>query len=105
MNSLLFKENILLRILYLFIPLINSTQYSFAQPIDSLELKTAEHHPMKYYLSLPGNWSLKEKWPIVIVIEAAEKEFKKNAERFIQARQIMPFIIIAPFITTNYPLV
>jgi predicted peptidase len=65
------------------------------------ELKKALHHPMQYYISLPNNWSLKTKWPVVIALEEAEKQFEKNAERFMAARKDMPFIIVVPFITTN----
>lgn len=73
---------------------------TYCQP-GTLELKKASNHPIQYYLSLPANWSSKSKWPIVIVLEAAEKQFKTNAERFIAVRKDMPFIIVAPFITTN----
>jgi len=65
------------------------------------ELKKAAHHPMQYYISLPANWSPKSKWPVVIALEQAEKQFQKNAERFMTARKDMPFIIVVPFITTN----
>lgn len=64
-------------------------------------LKKAINHPVQYYISLPNNWSAKAKWPVVVVLEEAAKEFRKNAERFIAARKDMPFIIVAPFITTN----
>lgn len=67
----------------------------------TLELKKASAHPIQYYISLPANWSSKSMFPVVIVLEDAHKEFKKNAERFIAARKDMPFIIVAPFITTN----
>jgi poly(3-hydroxybutyrate) depolymerase len=73
---------------------------TYGQPA-TLELKKASNHPIQYYVSLPANWSSKSKWPVVIVLEAAEKQFKTNAERFITARKDMPFIIVAPFITTN----
>jgi len=72
----------------------------YGQPA-TLQLKKASNHPIQYYISLPVNWSSKLKWPVVIVLEAAEKQFKTNAERFITARKDMPFIIVAPLITTN----
>ncbi|MER3498551.1 MAG: hypothetical protein C4308_07910 [Chitinophagaceae bacterium] len=56
---------------------------------------------MQYYLSLPNNWLPAKKWPVMIVIEQAEKQFKKDAEQFIAARKYLPFIIVEPFITTN----
>ena len=64
-------------------------------------LKKAVNHPIQYYIALPDNWSSNAKWPVVIVLEEAAKEFKKNAERFIAAEKGMPFIIVSPFITTN----
>jgi len=70
-------------------------------PGDSLDLKTASDHPMQYFLSLPGNWSKEKKWPIVIIIEAADKEYKENALRFVRARKEMPFILVAPFNVNN----
>jgi predicted peptidase len=67
----------------------------------SLQLKTANEHPMKYYISLPNGYSKSKSWPVVLVLEAAEKEFEKNAMRFVEARGGMPFIIIAPVNTNN----
>ena len=42
---------------------------------DSLQLKTAKDHPIQYYLSLPDGFNREKKWPVVVVIEAAEKEY------------------------------
>ncbi len=56
-------------------------------------LKIASKHAMQYYLSLPKNWSADKAWPIVVAVEAAEKEFKENARRFAEARKSLPFII------------
>lgn len=67
----------------------------------TLELKKATDHPIQYYISLPINWSAKATWPVVISVSDAEKQFKKDAEQFIDARKDLPFIIVAPFITTN----
>jgi predicted peptidase len=67
----------------------------------TIDLKTASHHPIQYYISLPANWSMASTWPVVIVLEDADKKFKINAQRFADARKNMPFIIVAPFITTN----
>jgi predicted peptidase len=65
------------------------------------ELKKAKRHPIQYYISLPDNWSPKLKWPVVIAVEDASKQFKTNAKRFIAARKSMPFILVVPIITTN----
>lgn len=66
-----------------------------------LLLKTATGHLMQYYVSLPKGWTPTKKWRILVVLEAAEKEYKTNAMRFIEARKDLPFIILAPFIVTN----
>ncbi len=64
-------------------------------------LKTASHHAMQYYLSLPHGHAPDKKWPVVVVVEAAEKQFQENARRFVKARGDLPFIIVAPIIVTN----
>ena len=66
-----------------------------------LQLKKATDHPIQYLISLPNGWSTKSKWPIVIVASDAEKQFRKDGERFIAARGSLPFILIIPFITTS----
>lgn len=68
---------------------------------DSVILKTAAGHPMQYYVSLPDGWTKEKTWPIVVVIEAADKEYKENALRFVRARKKMPFIIVAPYNVNN----
>jgi dienelactone hydrolase len=56
---------------------------------------------MQYYVSLPDGWSAKKKWPVVVIIESANKEFRGNLDKFIAARGAMPFILVAPMVTTN----
>jgi poly(3-hydroxybutyrate) depolymerase len=92
-----------MRIGIFLIALLTSALFSLvpAQNSAALELRKAEGHPMQYYVSLPPGWTADKKWPIVVVCEAAEKEYRMNAERFVAARQNMPFIIVAPYIVTN----
>jgi poly(3-hydroxybutyrate) depolymerase len=74
----------------------------YAQPKpNELKLMTASGNPMQYYVSLPKNWAPDKQWPVVIILEAAEKLYKENAERFIAARGDMPFVIIAPIHVAN----
>lgn len=68
---------------------------------NKVELRKARGYPMQYYISLPKNWSAGKTWPVIIAVEAAEKEFQKNAERFSEVRGELPFIIVSPVITTN----
>lgn len=56
---------------------------------------------MQVLVSLPRGWSKARSWPIVVVVEAAEKQFEVNARRFAAARGDLPFIIVAPFAVTN----
>ena len=65
------------------------------------ELKSVSGHPMQYYVVRPEGWTRDRTWPIVIALEAAEKEFKANAERFARARGKQPFIIVTPITVTN----
>jgi len=67
----------------------------------ALQLKKASDHPIQYYISLPDNWSSKTRWPVLIELTDAEKQFKKDAEEFVNARKDLPFIVVVPFITTN----
>ena len=69
-----------------------------AQPI---ELKTASTSPMRYYLSLPKGWPAAKRWPVVIVIESANREFERTATLFANARGAMPFILAVPMAVTN----
>lgn len=69
--------------------------------LDSLELKSATGHPMQYFISLPAQWTKEKEWPMVVIIESADKEYRENALRFVRARGEMPFILIAPFNVNN----
>jgi poly(3-hydroxybutyrate) depolymerase len=65
------------------------------------ELKTASSHPIQYYLSLPNGWTATKKWPVVVVIESADREFLQAATAFANARGSRPFIIVTPLVITN----
>lgn len=65
------------------------------------QLKTASSHPIQYYLSLPEGWTAEKKWPVVVVIESADREFLQAAKAFAQARQHRPFIVVTPLVVTN----
>jgi predicted peptidase len=81
---------------------ILSTHSIFGQDSSSaLQLKTANNHPMQYFVSLPKGWNKSKKWPVVMILEAADKEYKTNAERFLKARGETPVILVAPYNTNN----
>lgn len=65
------------------------------------QLKTASTHPIQYYLSLPEGWTRTKKWPVVVVIDSADREFLQAATAFAQARGSRPFILVTPLVVTN----
>lgn len=65
------------------------------------QLKTASTHPIQYYLSLPEGWTKTKKWPVVVVIDSADREFLQAATAFAQARGTRPFILVTPLVVTN----
>lgn len=67
----------------------------------SLVRRTASNHAMQYWVSLPKHWDAQHAWPVLVVLEAAEKEYEANARRFADARGDLPFIIVAPYIVSN----
>ncbi len=56
---------------------------------------------MQYYVSLPQGWTAARKWPVVVVIESANRQFQHTLGIFAKARKDMPFILVAPMVTTN----
>ena len=67
----------------------------------ALQLKTASTHPIQYYLSLPEGWTGGKKWPVVVVIDSADREFLNAATAFAHARGSQPFILVTPLVVTN----
>ena len=65
------------------------------------ELKTASTHPIQYYVSFPENWTPTRKWPTVVIIESADRQFRNTLNVFAKARKDRPFILVAPLVTTN----
>ena len=70
-------------------------------PCCAQELRTASGHSIQYYFSLPKGWTINRKWPVLMVVESANKEFKENLAIFERARKDAPFILAAPLVTTN----
>jgi poly(3-hydroxybutyrate) depolymerase len=90
------------RLLLLAFLACGSTIDAAPPPTDRVpELKAAVGHPMQYYVVRPEGWTREHKWPIVVALEAAEKEFKLNAERFARAAGKGPFVIVTPITVTN----
>jgi len=56
---------------------------------------------MQYYFSLPNAWSVGNRWPVVVAVESARRDFRANANDFVKARGSLPFIVVAPLVVTN----
>lgn len=63
-------------------------------------LQTATTHPMKYYISLPKNWSANRTWPVLVAPSAHYGDKGKNLAMFAaeRDRRKAGFIIVAPFV-------
>lgn len=67
---------------------------------DALELRTAKGHPMQYLVSRPRGWTAGRTWPVLVVVPDAARQFRANAQAFVDARGDAPFVIVAPFVLT-----
>ena len=74
--------------------------FALLSPASAEEFRTASGHPMQYYVSLPQGWTAGRKWPVVVVIESANRQFLETLGIFAKARGDKPFILVAPMVTT-----
>src|SRR5215467_5623105 len=65
------------------------------------QLKTASSHPIQYYLSLPDGWTAGKKWPVVVIIERADRDFEHATNVFARSPKRGPFILVTPLVVTN----
>jgi hypothetical protein len=65
------------------------------------ELRVAPGHRMQYLVSRPAGWKAGRTYPVVVAIDAAQREFRGNLAAFIAARGDRPFILVAPFVVTG----
>lgn len=137
-RAMIADRKVLLECLYCCFLAISCTSVSLGQASESPQLKTASGHPIQYYLSLPEDWVTSppertgstvhasppgrspgterapgKKWPVVVVIDGAEREFLQAATAFAEAQRAMtrepasgarnyqPFIIVTPLVVTN----
>ena len=84
---------------FIFISLVLAV--AFVPRSEGPVLKTASTHPIQYYLSLPDSWAKGKKYPVVVVIESAERDFLAAATDFARARGHLPFILVTPLVVTN----
>jgi len=66
----------------------------------SAQVQTATTHPMKYYISLPRNWSANRKWPVLVAPNAHYGDKGKHIASFAAQRDARKarFIIVAPLV-------
>lgn len=72
-----------------------------AEDAAPLRLERATTHPMAYYVSPPTGWTAQGRWPVVVVIPDAGRDFLGNAAAFVNARKDRPFLIVAPQVLTS----
>ena len=84
-----------------FLLALSCTPAASVHASETPQLNTASSHPIQYYLSLPEGWTAAKKWPVVVVIESADRDFLQAATIFAQARGQRPFILITPLVVTN----
>jgi hypothetical protein len=60
--------------------------------------RTAATHPMRYWVSRPHGWSARRRWPVVLVIPGAEREFLAETREFAAARGTRPFLVVIPLV-------
>ena len=80
---------------------LSLTSVTLVQKSEPPQMKTASSHPIQYYLSLPEGWVAGKKWPVVVVIESADREFLQAATAFAQARGHRALILVTPLVVTN----
>jgi hypothetical protein len=74
---------------------LTCTWFTWVHASEPPQLKTASSHPIQYYLSLPEGWTAGKRWPVVVVIESAERtaccvvdsKFCRNERYALLARQ------------------
>ena len=95
------SRSALLKCAYFCLIALSSTSPAYVHASEAPRLKTASTHPIQYYLSLPEGWVAGKKWPVVVVIESAERDFLQAATAFANERKQRPFILVTPLVVTN----
>jgi len=78
---------------------------AFIVPKDD-EIQTATTHPMKYYISLPTNWTSDKRWPVLFAVSAHYPAIADTISRFEKLRDVRKyrFIIITPIVISTDPI-
>jgi hypothetical protein len=67
----------------------------------SIEHRTSAAHPLQYDLSRPRGWKPGGRYPVVVVVPDARREFKANLQAFVAARGDGPWLLVAPYVLTS----
>jgi hypothetical protein len=72
----------------------------------ALAIQTATTHPMKYFVSVPGNWSANRKWPVLVAPSAHYDNQGRSFTLFVRQRDARKsdFIIVSPFVINADPI-
>lgn len=64
------------------------------------QVQTATTHPMKYFISLPKNWSPNREWPVLVAPSAHYGDKGRSLAMFAAERDARKasFILVAPFV-------
>lgn len=65
------------------------------------ELRVAEGHTMRYWVSRPAGWTAARSWPVLVLIPDASREFERNLRAFMEAGPTSPFLLVAPHVVTS----
>lgn len=65
------------------------------------EVRTATGHPMQYAISRPVGWTPGRRWPVLVVIPDAGRDFLGNLGAFEKARGDRPLLLVAPYVVTS----
>ncbi len=65
------------------------------------EVRTATGHPMQYAVSRPVGWTAGKRWPVLVVIPDAGRDFLGNLDAFVKARGDRPLLLVAPYVVTS----
>ncbi len=66
-----------------------------------VEHRTVAGHPMQYELARPTGWKPGVRYPVVVVIPDAGRDFRGNLQAFVEARGDAPFLLVAPDVLTS----
>jgi dienelactone hydrolase len=65
------------------------------------EVRTATGHAMQYAVSRPTGWTAGKRWPVLVVIPDAGRDFLGNLDAFVRARGDRPLLLVAPYVVTS----